>query len=73
MATTPNTAFKLSPSHLEGLDTLAARYSLPTRSAVIRKLIEDALADATGGLPSPGQIAALMDRLTEAVRDPRYQ
>lgn len=73
MAATPITAIKLSPSHLEGLDALAVRYGLPNRSAVVRRLIEDALADATGGLPSPGQIATLMDRLTAAVRDPRFQ
>lgn len=73
MAATPITTFKLSPSDLEGLDALATRYGLTTRAAVVRRLISDALADERGGLPSEGQIATLMDRLTEAVRDPRFR
>lgn len=73
MAATPVTTFKLSPSDLEGLDTLATRYGLTTRAAVVRRLISDALADECGGLPSAGQIAALMTRMEELVRDPRFQ
>lgn len=73
MAATPITTFKLSPSDLEGLDALATRYGLTTRVAVVRRLIADALADERGGMPSPGQIATLMTRMDELVRDPRFQ
>lgn len=73
MATTKLATFKLSPSYLEGLDALAARYGLPDRTAVVRRLIDDALADERGGLPSVNQIATLMARLEETVRDPRFR
>jgi hypothetical protein len=73
MAATPITPIKLSPSDLEGLDALRLRYGLPTRAATVRRLIADALADQRGGMPSAGQIATLMDRLTAAVHDPRFQ
>lgn len=73
MATTRITTFKLSPSYLEGLDALAARYGLPDRTAVVRRLIDDALADERGGLPSVNQVIALIEALEDAAGVGRLQ
>lgn len=73
MAATPARSLKLSADDWSALSVLATRYGLPDRSAVVRRLIVDALAAPAEGLPTVGQIAALMSRMDELVRDPRFQ
>lgn len=55
--------FHLSPDHVSGLDDLAEAMGLSSRAAVVRRLIEDALASGSSGLPSPAQVAELVRRL----------
>lgn len=73
MAATPARSLKLSADDWSALSALATRYGLPDRSAVVRRLISDAMASNADGMPSPGQIATLASRLAEAVRDPRFR
>lgn len=57
--------FNLSPDHVSGLDDLAEAIGLPSRVAVVRRLIDDALASNAGGMPSPAQVAELVRRLSQ--------
>lgn len=57
------TPFRLSPSDLEGLDALRERWQLPTRAAVIRRLIADALAETSDVPLTPAQVRRIVAAL----------
>jgi len=61
-------SFRLGAVYLAALDRIATRRGLAGRTAAIRRLIDDALADEREGMPSAGQIAQVVDRLTAAMR-----
>jgi hypothetical protein len=68
----PLRSIRLSDEHWASLEALAHAHGLSGRSEMVRVLIDGA-ARFLDPMPTPGQISALMDRLTEAVRDPRFQ
>lgn len=57
------TPFRLSPSDLEGLDALRDRWQLPTRAAVVRRLIAEALATPDDAPLTPAQVRRILAAL----------